>query len=382
MHIGFITPEYLHPELANSGGLGTSIKNLAESLLKKNVEVTIFVVGTKSSENFVENRINFHFIKKYKISGFTWFLTRKYYQKEISRIAKLKEIDLLEAPDWTGITAFMKFNIPLVVRLHGCDAYFCELEGRKQKQKNYWFEKLALSSSNAIIAVSSFAGSLTKTIFSLDKPIHTIYNGVDINSFKPFNISIEKNTILYFGTIIRKKGVFELAKAFNIVKLQNPKAILKLVGKDSEDIFKGVSSLDLFYELVEPEFLKDIIYHPHMNYEEIKLAISKASVVVLPSFAEAFPMTWLEAMAMEKALVTSNIGWAKEMMIDGKTGFTIDPKDYVLYANKIVKLMNENHLNEQMGKAARKQVLSKFSTDVVVLQNIEFYRKVILDFKV
>ncbi|HSI68584.1 MAG TPA: glycosyltransferase family 4 protein, partial [Gillisia sp.] len=95
------------------------------------------------------------------------------------------------------------------------------------------------------------------------------------------------------------------------------------------------------------------------------------------SFAEALPMTWLEAMAMEKALVTSNIGWAKEVMIDEETGYTVDPKDHNTYAAKVLHLMNDNELAVAMGKAARQRVISQFSTEVVVKQNIEFYSRTI-----
>ena len=86
-------------------------------------------------------------------------------------------------------------------------------------------------------------------------------------------------------------------------------------------------------------------------------------------------MTWLEALAMEKSLVTSNIGWAKEVMIDGTTGFPADPKDHQKYAGKVLQLLNDPALALKLGKAAREQVVAKFSSEVVVEQNIEFYRK-------
>lgn len=384
MHIGFITPEYPHETLSHSGGLGTSIKNLAQALTKKGVEVTVFVVGLEYSKSFVEDHIQFYFIQKLKVPGITWFVTRKYYQHHINKIVSTTEIDLLEAPDWTGITAFMKFKVPLIIRCNGSDAYFCELEGRKQKWKNFWFEKNALSNCDEIIAASSFTGKLTKEIFKLDNEITTLYNGVDtekFNSKHSIHITSEK-TILYFGTIIRKKGVLELAKAFNFFKENNPDAILKMIGKDSIDIFENKSTLKLFYSLIEPANLESIQYLNHINYDDISTEITKARLVVLPSFAEAFPMTWLEAMAMEKALVTSNIGWAKEMMIDGETGFMVDPKNHQEFAEKLSILYKDTNLNKAFGENARNRVLHKFSSCITTSKNIEYYRKVILDSKV
>ena len=88
-------------------------------------------------------------------------------------------------------------------------------------------------------------------------------------------------------------------------------------------------------------------------------------------------MTWLEAMAMEKALVTSDIGWAKEVMIDGVTGFTVDPKEHQKYAGKVLQLLNDPVLALKMGKAARKQVVARFSAGVVVERNIGFYGRIV-----
>lgn len=379
MHIGFITPEYPHKALPGAGGLGTSIKNLAHELIKEGVEVTVFVVGLDHTREFTEDKINFHFIKKFKVPGITWYVTRKHYQNYINRIVSSTGIDTLEAPDWTGITAFMKFKVPLVIRCNGSDAYFCKLEGRKQKWKNFWFEKNALEKADEVVAASSFTGRLTKEIFGQKNEIITLYNGVDINKFKPATSTFKskENCILYFGTVIRKKGVLELAKAYNIFKVSNPDAILKIVGKDTVDIFENRSTLEMFYSLVTPSNRKSVEYLDHIRYGKISMEISEAKVIVLPSFAEAFPMTWLEAMAMEKALVTSNIGWAHEMMIDGATGYMVDPMDHQEFAKKLSILFKDQNLNRTFGENARKRVVDNFSSQITTSKNIEYYQNLI-----
>ena len=88
-------------------------------------------------------------------------------------------------------------------------------------------------------------------------------------------------------------------------------------------------------------------------------------------------MTWIEAMSMQKALVTSDIGWANEIMIDGETGFTVDPKNHSEYADRILELLQDCALRKKMGAAARKRVEAKFDMKHVVDQNIIFYKKVI-----
>lgn len=377
MHIGFLTPEYPHKLTNASGGLGTSIKSLANSLIREGVEVTIFIYGQNQYHQFLENGIHFHLIKEinYIIGGF--YCYRKYLQNYIAKVVEHCKIDLIEAPDWTGISAFMNFKVPLVIRCNGSDAYFCNLEGRKQRRKNRWFEKEALNNSDSIISASTFTGQKTKEIFNLKKNIQTIYNGVNTNDFKPILVDQVSHSILYFGTIIRKKGVFELASSFNHLKSRVPNALLKLLGKDSIDIIENRSTLEIFMELIDKQYRGDVIHLAEVPYREVGIEIAKAEVVVLPSYAEAFPMTWLEAMAMKKAMVTSNIGWANEMMIDGETGFMVNPSDHVDFADKIQLLLNNSNLRQRMGEKAREQVKQFFSSEVLLKRNIEFYKEMV-----
>jgi glycosyltransferase involved in cell wall biosynthesis len=382
MHIGFLTPEYPHPKSTSSGGLGTSIKNLASSLLAENIKVSVFVYGQKKPLRFRENDIEFHFIEQRKYKFFGWYIYRKYLQAYLNREIAKNKIDLIEAPDWTGISAFMKFPCPLIIRMNGSDAYFCALESRKQKYKNRFFENSALRSADVLVSVSRFTAEKTREIFKLKDNIEVIPNSIETDKFSGAEEVAIKNRVLYFGTLIRKKGVLELAEIFNEVIYGNSEAELFLIGKDVVDIFEDKSTLELFQERLSVEAANQVKYFPEVSYSEIKEHISRAAVIALPSFAEALPMTWLEAMAMEKPLVTSNIGWAKEVMLNGVTGFTENPKDHKAYAEKILYLLDNPCEAAEMGKAARDRVKKKFSTEVVVKRNLAFYKKIVENGKI
>jgi L-malate glycosyltransferase len=377
IHLAFLTPEYPHPSSTTYAGLGTSIKNLAEGLILKETKVSIFVYGQKEDLKFTENKIKFHFIRQRNYPFLGWYLYRKFLESYINKAISTERIDILEAPDWTGITAFIKFKCPLVVRLHGSDTYFCKLENRKQKKKNFWFEKTALSQADHLLSVSEFTAKKTKQIFNLNRNITVIPNSVDLKFFQPAIDTKPSETLLYFGSIIRKKGVLELAEIFNLVSEKKENVKLILAGKDVKDIRTGRSTMEIFREKLSTKASENIDWLGNLPYNKIKTLISKASIVVFPSFAEALPMTWLEAMAMEKPMVTSNIGWANELIIDGKNGFTVDPKDHRLFGDRIIQLLDDHDLTRNMGKAARKQVNDKFSNRVVINQNFNFYSEVI-----
>jgi glycosyltransferase involved in cell wall biosynthesis len=264
-----------------------------------------------------------------------------------------------------------------VIRFNGSDAYFCKLDGRPQKWQNRRFEQLALRKANYLISVSRFTADITCQLFHLKQPITVIPNSIDVNHFTPVNEHELPNRVLYFGTLIRKKGVLELAKIFNHINAQMPNVNFVFAGKDVPDVFTGQSTQTMILEGMTPATCAQTHFLGTLPYEAIKAEIAKATVVVLPSFAEALPMTWLEAMAMEKALVTSDIGWAKEVMVDGETGYTVDPMQHALYAERVLALLQIKTLRQTMGQQARVHVKTHFSAKMITLKNIEYYQNIL-----
>jgi glycosyltransferase involved in cell wall biosynthesis len=183
---------------------------------------------------------------------------------------------------------------------------------------------------------------------------------------------------LYFGSLIRKKGLLELPLIFNKVIEKNPDAKLILVGKDVPDIISGNSSTwQMMQDLFSDQAIKNVEYIQSVPYTEIKEKIQKATVCVFPSFAEAFPVSWLEAMAMEKPIVASNIGWASEMIDEGKNGFLVHPMNHDTFSKRICSFLENRELCLKTGIAARKKVKDFFDIKVLTQQNIEFYKSVI-----
>ncbi len=380
MHIGFITPEYPHQKVNMAGGLGTSIKNLVTELAHKKVIISLFIYGQNENSFFKENGVNFHLIKhrKYKVLG--WYLHRKYIQDYVNKVVEDKGIVLLEAPDWTGITAFMRFKVPLIIRFHGSDAYFCKLDKRKQKLKNFLFEKMALKRADAFIAPTTFAGDKTQKIFDLDpKKIKTIHYGLQLKDFENKSPDqYNRNTILYIGTIIRKKGIFELAKIFNNVVETISDAKLILIGGDSPDIKTGSSStFSLINELFSTKAKKQVNYLGKIPYSEVQEQIKKAHVCAFPSFAETLGMVTIESMALKKPVVNTNIGWAQELIDDEINGILVHPGDIVTYAQKIKSLLLNDELSLKIGMAARKKVDETFDITKISNLNIEYYYSII-----
>lgn len=382
MHIAFLTSEYPHEKTTKSAGLGTSTKNLAVALAKKGIQVTVFVYSQKNDVILSSNGVTMHLLKHKKYSFLGWHLHRKSIQKYVSNVVEEEKINILEAPDWTGITAFMNFKVPLVIRFHGSDAYFCKLERRKQKAKNYWFEKIALKNATAYIAPTFFAGKETSRIFSLDeKKIKTIHYGLQLENFVNSTPNLyQENTLLYIGTIIRKKGVLELAEIFNKVIAHQPNANLILIGTDAYDIkTANPSTFSIVEELLTERAKSQTKYLGKIPYADVFEYIKKAHVCVFPSFAETLGMVTIESMAMQKPVVNTSIGWAQELIDDGVNGFLIHPSEIDAYAKKIIQLFEDKELCKRIGKAARQKVEEKFDIDKNAQENINYYKMILND---
>ena len=379
MHIAFLTPEYPHPRTGNSGGIGTSIKNLASGLLAEGCSVRVLVYGQKEEGTFDDNGICIQQIRNVKLKGLSWYLTRKKLQKIIDNLYTNKEIDLVEAPDWTGITSFIApKKCPIVIRLNGSDTYFCHLDQRPVKWKNKFHEKRALQKADGLLSVSQFTADKTNNVFGLNKKFNIIPNSIDIHLFNKNKEYVQNNTILYFGSLIRKKGLLELPFIFNEVIKENPAAKLILVGRDVPDVISGNSSTwQMMQVLFTPEALAGTTYLGGVPYQEIKRHVSESTVCVFPSFAEALPVSWIEAMALQKPIVASNIGWAKEVIDDGVNGFLVNPGNHLEYAKRIIELLENENLQKKFGAEARNKVNKKFGIETVAKQSLLFYKTLI-----
>jgi glycosyltransferase involved in cell wall biosynthesis len=408
MKIAFLTPEYPHPKTGSSGGIGTSIKNLAMGLLAEGCSVRVLVYAQKEESVFYDNGICIQQIRNVKFKGLSWYLTRKKLENIINTLYRDKEIDLVEAPDWTGITSFISpKKCPVVIRLNGSDTYFCHLDQRPVKWVNRFHEKKALNNADGLLSVSQFTADTTNEVFGFKKKFTIIPNCIDMDVFSNNNSSDNSNgnsnksinsnsngnsnnninsnkdrghnndkTILYFGSLIRKKGLLELPFIFNAIVAKKPEAKLILVGKDVPDIISGNSSTwQMMQGLFSPAALLNVTYLGAVPYDEIKNQINTATVCVFPTSAEALPVSWIEAMALEQPIIASNIGWAPEVIDDGVNGFLVHPKDHLHYAVKVIQLMENGDLQKEFGLAAKKKVSEKFSIQKVAQKSLVFYEK-------
>lgn len=105
--------------------------------------------------------------------------------------------------------------------------------------------------------------------------------------------------------------------------------------------------------------------------------LSVSDVLLLPSEHESFGLAALEAMACEVPVVASRVGGIPEVIDDNETGFLSPVGDVVKMAHDAARLLADDNLRASMGRRARESAISRYRTDVIIPQYIEFYEKVL-----
>jgi len=105
--------------------------------------------------------------------------------------------------------------------------------------------------------------------------------------------------------------------------------------------------------------------------------LSAADVLLLPSEQESFGLAALEAMACEVPVIASRVGGIPEVVTDGETGFLSEVGEVDKMAVDAARLLGDPELRREMGKRARESAVSRYRTDIVIPQYIEFYNRVL-----
>jgi len=101
--------------------------------------------------------------------------------------------------------------------------------------------------------------------------------------------------------------------------------------------------------------------------------VALAEFTVLPSFWEGLPLAAIESLAAGRAVVATAVDGTPEVVIDGKTGFTVPPDDAKRLAEAICCLLREPGLRERMGEEGRRWVMEHFSQEQQIRQTQELY---------
>jgi glycosyltransferase involved in cell wall biosynthesis len=194
----------------------------------------------------------------------------------------------------------------------------------------------------------------------LDRVTMIAGSGVDIEAYTPTPLP-DRADILMLARLLRSKGVGEYLAAARLVKQECPDAIIRLAGMfETGNDAVDRSDIDLAVNC------GDIEYLGHLNgTDAVRRAITNASLYALPSWHEGTPHSSLEAMAMGRPIVTTDVRGCRETVVPGCNGLLVPPRDPQALADAIIELCSDSDLRERMGVESRRIAVERFDATVV-----------------
>ena len=223
------------------------------------------------------------------------------------------------------------------------------------------------ASMNHLIVVSNAIDRKVVEEGRTDAPRSMIYNGVDLDRYDhqepcctlrdEYHMDSQSPIVGVVGRLELEKGHPTLLEAWPLVLRACPSAFLVVVGEGSR--------LDALHEIArEIGILHRVVFTGRRD--DIPAVTAAFDVAVLPSYREAQGLTILEAMAMSRPVVASNVGGIPEMIEDGVTGLLVPPHDPPALAAAIVRLLDNHQLADTLGRAGHDLVHDRFCIQLMV----------------
>jgi glycosyltransferase involved in cell wall biosynthesis len=247
---------------------------------------------------------------------------------------------------FAAVDSSQKNNLISVITAHGSDIMFYPDLNKSMKKTSQYI----LENANSIIAASE---GLKKAIITRndDVEVDVIYTGVNLNKFS-ISQSLKTNgryvKFIYVGNLLYTKGIFDLIKAFEILQKRGINCELTLCGegKEKRNIIEYCST----------NSIKNVSVYGAVNNDNLPSILSNHDILVLPSHREGLGVVLIEALAMGKLVIGSNVGGIPEIIRDNYNGFLFKPKDIDNLAKTMVKAIaelpnfNPNILRESIEK--------------------------------
>ncbi len=232
---------------------------------------------------------------------------------------------------------------------------------------------------DAFVATSSeIEEGLLADGFEREK-INRIPNFVDLTLFQPVTaeererwkeqLGFPGRTVVTFsGTLVERKGVAPLIRAWKTVASADPRAHLLLLGKGPL-----VPTMQKLAE--ELGIAGSVTFYGHTP--KVAEFLHATDLFVLPSLQEGMPNTLLEAMACGLPAVATRIGGVVDVMQDGENGIIVEAGDAEGLSAGILRFLEDRVFAERMGVNAHKTIRDRFSLDIIAGRYIALYRKLL-----
>lgn len=248
-------------------------------------------------------------------------------------------------------------------------------------------EKEILETAERIVATSPQEKEHMRSLVSTKGNIDIIPCGTDIEQFGcisrqaarfKLGLNPEDKVVMYVGRFDPRKGIETLVRAVGKSQFRGDKHLKLIIGGGSRpgqsDGMERERIEGIVHELGMSDFT---IFTGRLSQEILPSYYAAADVCVVPSHYEPFGLVAIEAMASNTPVVASDVGGLQFTVVPEETGLLAPPQDEDAFAVAIDRILANPQWRDQLGKAGRKRVESKFSWNGVATQLSELYTQLL-----
>jgi glycosyltransferase involved in cell wall biosynthesis len=376
------------------GGISPHVHELSQQLTRKGIEVHVITKATPNAPDEEVEASGVHVHRVHLDEEPNDFL----HEIQLLNLATDRRVrQMLEdwrpggqptvfhAHDWLSLDAARElkyeYKLPMVATVHATEAgRHGGIQGEVSKyihEQEYW---LTYEAWRIIVCSDFMRQEVVRSFNSPWDKVDVIYNGVNAEKFE-FDWSEkeraehrarlalpEEKIVMYVGRFVREKGIHVLLNAATVVLAQEPNTKFLIVGGGHRERFE---------KFVHWAGLGDkVLFTGFMANRSLHQLYRVADVAVFPSLYEPFGIVALEGMAAGAAVVSSDAGGLKEVVIHGETGTLSFANDPQSLAWAILHVLNHPEEAAAMKVKARERLKADFDWSHLADQTIEVYDRV------
>lgn len=234
------------------------------------------------------------------------------------------------------------------------------------------FYRLALNHKNSIVVFQNTDDQRDiSQIAHLDRSSCEMIkgSGVDINSYEVTDLPDGKPIVMFPSRLIKDKGIYEFVNAAKDLVLSENNSLRFVIVGDIDPENQSSLSYQELQNWVNEGFIE------HWGFQtDMFDVLSKASLVVLPSYREGLPKVLIEAAACGRAVLTTDVPGCRDAIIPNVTGRLVPVRDVSALKAEIKHLINNRELLKKMGVAGRKLAVENFNLSFVIEKHLNIYQ--------
>ena len=316
------------------GGVANWVEIIKKEISRQN-DIELDLISTSVNKRLTDGRTTsnrvFYGIKNMLYSYISLNMSIRSFAPDVVHITTSGGLGFFR--DLLLLNFLKKRNIKTVYHIHFGRTVLYEKENRR-----CWRQiREAVRLADCTIVLDAKTYQLLKPYCNR---IEKINNPIPLDGYPSQFQKSDNKIITYMGSILKEKGVEELLEGFAAFRMNAPEYKLRMIGPGRPEY---LDYLQKHYDCEKVRFYGEVSHN-----EAIKL-LSETSIFILPSYTEGFPNVILEAMALGKCIISTDVGAIPEILSDG-AGIIIQPKDAGIITSALKKVSDDEEMRINTSK--------------------------------